>query len=479
MTKCCLCSNPSSLPRSISAWLVALLALPSPPCAASATAPRVASFSGADMLRIVTFLLCWACAFAAHAGYAQLAPPPAFQSVGGVSTIPVGAAANGARYAGGHVIANASLNLGARAVTVPVGFRVAANAATFAVTKMNPWIAGLSLAASAIPYIVDWFAGEELEITPLGKIQVPAKPGESIPAGPDDYWVSDGGQVVRISSIPKPPNCDAVAGYPQCTTGQAQGRQTACFNGVRSGCFVSAPDPVTEGSPARPATESDLAPLANKPIDPRALVELGVPLPVDPNPIINPATEPVGDVVIGPNGNPAPQLEPSPIRFPDGDPVPIPNTSPQRYTQPWHEVVPSPTPSEPWRVDVRPVVTETTDPTPQPDPTPNPNPNPNPIPNFYTDCDKYPGSLGCMPVGTPPTDGTIPTQTRTITQQQGPSFGGGGTCPANLMVTVHGQSIKALDMAQPCSWIVNYVKPVLLLLAAISAVFIVAPRSEG
>lgn len=426
------------------------------------------------MLRIVTFLLCWVCAFAAHAGYAQLAPPPAFQSVGGVSTMPVGAAANGARYAGGHVIANASLNVGARAVTVPVAFRVAANAATFAVTKMNPWIAGLSLAASAIPFVLDWFSGEELEVTPLGKIQVPAKPGQSIPAGPDDYWVVDGGQVVRISSISNPPNCDAVAGYPQCTTGQAQGRQTACFNGVRSGCFVSAPDPVTEGSPARPASEADLAPLASNPINPRVLVELGIPLPVDPNPVINPATEPVGDVVIGPNGNPAPQLQPSPIRYPDGDPVPIPNTSPQRYTQPWHEVVPSPTPSEPWRVDVRPVVTETTDPTPQPDPTPNPNP----VGDFYTDCDKYPGSLGCMPVGTPPPDGTIPTQTRNITQQQGPSFGGGG-CPANLVVSLQGMSITALNMAQPCSWIVNFVKPIILLLAAISAVMIVAPRSEG
>ena len=87
--------------------------------------------------------------FNASAGYAQLAPPPGFTSVGGVSTMPVGAAANGARYVGGHVVANASLQAGARAITVPVAYRVAANAATFAVTRMNPWVAGATLVASA------------------------------------------------------------------------------------------------------------------------------------------------------------------------------------------------------------------------------------------------------------------------------------------------------------------------------------------
>lgn len=334
------------------------------------------------MLRALLVLVLALCSFTAHAGYAQLAPPPAFQSVGGVSTMNVGAAANGARYVGGHVVANTTLQVGARAVTVPVAMRVAANAATFAVTRMNPWIAGLSLAASAIPFIADWFAGEELEVTPLGKIQVPAKPGQSTPAGPDDFWVSNGGQVVRISSIAKPANCDSVAGYPACTTGQATGRQLACFNGVRSGCYSSAPDPVSQATPARPATAADLAPLADNPINPQALVELGIPLPVDPVPIINPATQPSGDVLIGPNGNPAPQLQPSPLRFPNGDPVPIPNTSPQRYTQDWTEVVPSPTPDSPWRIDIRPVTTETTNPAPQPDPTPTPDPDPEPEGDF-------------------------------------------------------------------------------------------------
>lgn len=61
-----------------------------------------------------------------------------------------------------------------------------------------------------------------------------------------------------------------------------------------------------EGTPGRPPTSGDLAPAHNSPINPALFPELGIPLPVDPVPIINPAVEPVGDVEIGPNGSPAP-----------------------------------------------------------------------------------------------------------------------------------------------------------------------------
>lgn len=429
------------------------------------------------MLRaLLLFVLC-CLSPAAFAGYAQLAPPPGFQSVGGVSTMPVGVAANGARYAGGHVMANASLNLGARTVTVPVGMRVAANAAAFAVTRLNPWVAGLSLAAAAVPYVVDWFRGTDLEVTSESLIRVRASGGTKVPAGNGDYWVVSGGQVVRISTVAMPSSCNGVAGYPACTTGQSTGVQIACWNQVRSGCYSSAPDPIEGGNPARPATEADLAPLVSKPINPSVFPSLGIPLPVDPVPVINPATEPAGDVLVGPQGNPAPQLQPhpNPLRFPDGDPVPIPGTDPPLYNQPWLEVHPSPTPESPWRVDIRPIVTQTTNPNPQPDPTPS---KPNPPFDFYTDCEKFPGSLGCTPVGEAPSPEAIPTETRTLELQNGPSFNGGG-CPANLTFTLKGQTFTGIDMAQPCAWISGLVKPVILLLAFISAVGIVRSALKG
>lgn len=419
---------------------------------------------------------------AAFAGYAQVVPPPAFQSVGGVSTINVGNAANGARYVGGHVVTSGTLNLGARIVTVPVAFRVAANAATFAVTRMNPWVAGASLAVSAVPLVRQWITGTNLEVTDAGALQRRGSPGANVDQ--DQTLLADGRTLRRAVS-------DAGGEgsfYPPVTflvgfigASPAVHLRDGLWNIQRSWPLGPGGAVPLQPTPGGPATIADLDALGTKPINPAVLPLLDIPVPVDPVPVINPATQPTGDVVVGPTTNPAPQLQPSPIRFPDGDPVPIPNSTPQRYTQPWQEVVPSPTPTQPWRVDVRPITTIVDSPVPAPDPTPNPTPNPSPnpapVPNFYTDCDKYPGSLGCMPVGSEPPSVDVPKRSLDLTLQSGPSFSGGG-CPANLTFNIHGQSLTGINMATPCAWITSYVRPVILLLAAISAVFIILPRSD-
>ena len=417
----------------------------------------------------------------AMAGYAQLAPPPAFQSVGGVSTINVGTAANGARYAGGHVMANASLNLGARTVTVPVAMRVAANAATFAVTKLNPWLLGLQLATLAIPFIVDWLRGSNLAVNDQGVIVVPGTTGP-VTAGDIQIYNWDG--VKSASQVMPGLSCPSgvittVKTADQCMSGGMVGwwMISSCagsWSNGWSGMYCgSGAIPQGSSTPPRAPTEDDLAPLANSPINPQALVELGIPLPVDPVPIVNPAVEPVGDVRVGPNGNPAPELapKPEPLRYPNGEPVAIPNTNPPAYSQPWWEVTHSPTPGEPWRVIIRPVVTETNDPSPQPDPD-GTTPEPKPPFDFYTDCDKFPTALACMERGDPPDLEDMPEETRTISAQAGPSFSGGG-CPANVNISALGHAFQVVDMAPMCGWISGLVKPLFMLLAFISAVFIV------
>lgn len=97
--------------------------------------------------------------------------------------------------------------------------------------------------------------------------------------------------------------------------------------------------------------------------------------------------------------------------------------------------------------------------------------------DFYTDCEKFPDSLSCMPTGDAPAPEQVPSRTEQITQQAGPVFGG-GACPANLNVAIAGQSITVLNMGTPCAVIVDYVRPVFLLLAAISAVFIILPTED-
>lgn len=95
--------------------------------------------------------------------------------------------------------------------------------------------------------------------------------------------------------------------------------------------------------------------------------------------------------------------------------------------------------------------------------------------DFYTDCEKYPDSVGCMPAGDAPAQETVPSESRTLELQPGPTFAGGG-CPANVSASIMGRSVQLVNMAQACSWIDVYMRPLVLLLATISAVFIVVPR---
>lgn len=410
--------------------------------------------------------------FSANAGYALLAAPAAaVVTSGGVSTVAVGTAANAASYAGGYVTTSATLNLGARAITVPLAYRVAANAAAFAVTKMNPYVAGATLAAAAIPYVVDWVSGSGLEVSPEGVLQVPGSSPTPIDPPPGDYWVSlPSGERVLLSSVVP------LSGRMRCTNGISAGWMSEWG----SVCFADASPPTSPGVAPRPPNPGDLLPLEQTPINPALFPYIESPIPVEPVPVINPASQPIGDVVIGPSGNPAPAVQPAPLRVPDGEPIPIPNTSPQQYEQPWLEIVPAPTPAEPLRVDVRPITTVTTSPNAPPDPVTVPDTstgNPSPT-TGQTDCDKYPDSLGCIPVGEVPELET-PTEERTLELQDGLSFGGPRGCPAPSTFQIAGRSVSVIEMTTACGWVSGFVRPLVLLLAAISAVFIVIPSKSS
>jgi len=461
------------------------------------------------LVRVLALFALTVVGFPAFAFYGQVVPPSSFQTIDGTPQIVRQGAQYTTRVAGGYVMTEATMSVGARSVTIPVAFRIAGNAAAFAVSKLNPWLMGAQLLAAAIPYVMDWLSrsGNGLEVSPEGVIQVPAQPATAGGAIDYDQTRIEDGRTLRVAfdadaatgnyGFNDPYNqplqtlsgqdsmCTCVAfwesGY--CKSRPAVKIMSRVGNTLRYYCTGNNPIVETEGMPAvgqRHASIDELGALPTTPINPALMPYLDMPIPVDPKPVINPITQPVGDPLVGPDVNPAPELMPSPdpLMYPDGDPVPIPNSSPQQYTQPWYRVQPSPTVSDPWRVDVTQVTTVTNDPSPVPDPTPAPDNSPRPVPDFYTDCDKYPGSLGCMNPGEAPPAEAIPSETRQITMQQGPTFGG-GSCPANLTLTIAGTTFTALDMAQPCSWISNLMRPIILLLAAISAVFIVAPRPEG
>lgn len=187
-------------------------------------------------------------------------------------------------------------------------------------------------------------------------------------------------------------------------------------------------------------------------------------LPVEsPSPILNP-TE--GD-------NPTP----SPMRVPTGDPIPIPNTNPQQYRQPYVDIVPSPTVDNPWRVDVKPGETTST----------NPNPVENPAPDGVNKpaeekdkslCEKHPDILACSKPELDVPDGEIPKVTKQITYAEEGGFGG-GSCPSNVYANLHGKQTMVYEWTRTCSVVSTYIRPIILLLGAMGALFILIPGRDS
>ncbi|MDP3424430.1 MAG: IgG-binding virulence factor TspB family protein [Burkholderiaceae bacterium] len=109
-------------------------------------------------------------------------------------------------------------------------------------------------------------------------------------------------------------------------------------------------------------------------------------------------------------------------------------------------------------------------------PDPNQDPNKEPTEIDLDICKLNPDILACKKLDSPE-EGEIPKEDRDITLQTGPTFGG-GACIPNVTVQVFGTTITALNFTEPCRWLSDYLKPLLLLMASISAVFIVLPRES-
>lgn len=96
-------------------------------------------------------------------------------------------------------------------------------------------------------------------------------------------------------------------------------------------------------------------------------------------------------------------------------------------------------------------------------------------------CELNPKSNACREDEFDTPDGEIPKSTETITYEAEDLGFGGGTCPADVVLTFHGgQVVKAWDWAGSCSKIVTYAKPLILALATFAALMIIfAPGRES
>lgn len=95
-------------------------------------------------------------------------------------------------------------------------------------------------------------------------------------------------------------------------------------------------------------------------------------------------------------------------------------------------------------------------------------------------CEDKPDSIACAELDTP--EGEVPTENKTITYAPEEMGLGGGSCPADLTMSVMsrgGQSMKVWDWAQSCAKITTYVRPLVLTLASITALFLVVGYKPG
>lgn len=93
-------------------------------------------------------------------------------------------------------------------------------------------------------------------------------------------------------------------------------------------------------------------------------------------------------------------------------------------------------------------------------------------------CKDGDATLGCATADTP--EGEIPKRTETL-EYEPVNIWGGGSCPADKTMQLAGRTMTVVDWAERCDWLVTYLKPMVIAVSAIAALFLLipgAPRPE-
>lgn len=407
----------------------------------------------ADLRALVVGLLA-GFSLTAHAGYAQLAAPAGFSVSGG--GFGYAASANDAVF--GRVIHQPgalTANVDGQAVKMPAAYRLAANAPRIAAQAifLHP---GIRTAAG----IALWLGA--------AKLSWDALQGKWVINDHSQYPISDGLEYAFDNDAltgwkkTKLEACTALKDYfhsvgsnrqltgiedMKCVFDDNQKydlkeRGSDCPVGwyiTPAGC-VQTPQPRKiedleefqrrilnpDNQPGWPMPDS--VPLELPP---------GTALPVE-QPFINPAP--------GPNPAHRPQFVPT------GNPVPNPSYDPnspvgpanQPYLQPGVRIVPSPTPSNPWQVDMQPVdrPVGSAEPNSQPQPDPEPGDGDKPKPEEQQSlCEKHPDIVACQKLGDVQPE-ALASKTVPVSIQREDGFGpADGACPAPKEFVILGKQM--------------------------------------
>lgn len=445
--------------------------------------------------KIAALLLLLSCG-AANAGYAQLAWPEGFS--GGPGDWRFAPSANDMHFGKvAHQPNGLRLPVPGKLTTMPVSYRFAANAGRVAAgfVFMNP---GIRFAAG----VVTWLGLGKLIWDEVEKVW--REQSDPAATGGMEYKVNHGAMTVWESSPAAA--CQDYAAYLTSTQGNAF--TTFTFNSASGGyCSVSRRDSrypnenIESGggylqrdgaqAPACPPgwTESPagcLSPALTQPDFVDKLAPKPMPDSV-PWELPSPSPLPVEQPVINPEPGPDPLQRP---RFvPTGDPVRNPNYNPQAepspenqpFIQPGVRMQPSPTPAEPFRVDMQPVDRPTATPDPQEVTDEGPgqtNPGDKPKQDTPGLCDLYPEILACAKLDTP--DAPDLPEKEKPSPAITPDSGWGAdnaSCPAPRMLTVQGQQI-AIPYDIFCQYM-SGLRPIIIAMAWLSAGFILIGARGG
>ncbi|WP_367068617.1 virulence factor TspB C-terminal domain-related protein [Oryzisolibacter sp. LB2S] len=447
--------------------------------------------------------------FSASAGYAWPSDPVGFTRSGAWGKgYGYAAAANDQLFGSGKIIYQSNglkVPVPGRVTTMPVAYRLAANAPRYAARALylHPGArAAMGIAAWLGAAGLVWDAAQNAWVRPDGSSGTVSDGYEYSPGGEQYYPTPEQACEAHMATYTGPMFATFKSIKPfgasyQCifrkyivnedgsqsvinenTTHILNKRQSQCPQGwyhTSAGCTQNP-------QPNRVTQEEFEELLSPKPMPETVPQELPypTPLPVDPTP--------------GPWVNPEPGDNPKhrPTFIPNGDPVPNPNYNPnaepstenQPYVEPGTHVKPSPSPEDPWRIEIKPV----NRPKPSPESGPEQQPDPNPDENGNTNtgdkpkedpglCELYPDILACVKLDTPDEE-ELPESEKPIAVTPDAGWGpDGGSCPAPRMLTVQGRQIP-IPFDLFCVYM-SGLRPIIIAMAWLSAAFILVGAREG
>ena len=144
-------------------------------------------------------------------------------------------------------------------------------------------------------------------------------------------------------------------------------------------------------------------------------------------------------------------------------------SDPAQWRQPVVDIIPSPTPAEPWRVDLQPkdvVLDDPADGLTEPEPLGSGDPAGTPSEQQQQLCEVYPDIVACMQPGEPE-DVELDAEERDVSFTPASGFGAGNaSCPADKQMVTSLAGTLSLSWGPACQFATG-LRPVVIALAAL------------